>query len=182
MSAYDDIVRARARRAELLATACGALETPLPTAGEVEAAAEAHHEAPSTHGAPLLDFQRFRARRIRAEIRGLLETLVAAVERRDLQGVWDVLDEAAAMRCFPPAVREEALVLARAPKASLRAPIRLYQFYEQLRRLDDEPLEWGDPDQLDLALSARGADIGSRRSISSAGAQRVQAPDPTWSD
>jgi hypothetical protein len=115
---------------------------------------------PAAFGAPRLDFQRFRARRVRrvrAQIEALLEDLAVAIERRDLQAVWDVLDEATAMRCFPPVVHEEALMMARLPKQSHRAPINLYRFREQLQRLGDEPLEWGDPDQLDLLASGSAA-------------------------
>lgn len=102
---------------------------------------------------PALDFERYRARRVRARLEELVDALLAAIERRDLQGVWDVIDEATAVRSFPAGVREEALAMVRLPRASLRAPMKLYQFHEQLRRLDDEPLEWGDPAQLDLPLS-----------------------------
>lgn len=136
----------------------------------------------ATSGTPLLDFERFRARRVREEMRGLLESLLVAIERRDVQGVWDVLDEAAAVRGFPAGVREEALELASAPRKSVRAPIKLYRFYEQLRQLDDEPLEWGDPDQLDLALAPRCADADRDGSTSAAGGQRGQAGDVTWGE
>jgi hypothetical protein len=104
-------------------------------------------------GAPTLDFQRFRARRYRARAGELLDTLATAIGHRDLQAVWDVLDEAMVMRIFPSGVREEALLIVRLPKSSHRAPIQLYRFLEQLQRLDDEPLEWGDPNQLDLPMS-----------------------------
>jgi hypothetical protein len=99
-----------------------------------------------------LDFERYRARRVRAQVLSLLDDLRAAIERRDAQAVWDVLDEATAVRTLPRAVREEALVIVRLSRKSHRAPIRLYQFQEQLRQLGDEPLEWGDPDQLDLGM------------------------------
>lgn len=108
-------------------------------------------------GTPPLDFARFRAQRVRGQLRALLDDLLVAIEQRDLQAVWEVLDDAQAERCLPPAVREEALVLARLPRGSHRAPIHLFRFSEQLRRLDDEPLEWSDPDQLDLGLAARSA-------------------------
>jgi hypothetical protein len=58
-----------------------------------------------------------------------------------------------ATRIFPSGVHEEALLIAQLPKTSHRAPIKLYRFREQLQRLDDEPLEWGDPNQLDLPIS-----------------------------
>jgi hypothetical protein len=104
-------------------------------------------------GATTLDFSRFRARRIRERLLGLLDALVAAIERRDLQAVWDVLDEGDACRCFPPAVREEALVIAGLPRTALRPPTRLYRYYHVLMQLGDEPVEHeGDPDQLPMAF------------------------------
>jgi hypothetical protein len=104
-------------------------------------------------GATTLDLSRFRARRIRQRLLALLDALIAAIERRDLQAVWDVLDESAACRCFPPAVREEALVIAGLPQAVLRPPARLYRYYHMLTQLGDEPVEHeSDPDQLAIAL------------------------------
>lgn len=103
-------------------------------------------------GAPPLDFQRFRARRMRARIGELLDDLEIAITRRDVQAVWDVLDEATAMRCFPRGVREEALAMVRLPRDSYRAPVRLYRYCEQLQQLSDEPAAWADPDQLDLPM------------------------------
>jgi hypothetical protein len=100
-----------------------------------------------------VDFSRYRARRIRRRLLALLDALVAAVERRDLQAVWDVLDEGDACRCFPSAVREEALGIAGLPRTAFRPPTRLYRYYHMLTQLGDEPLEHEiDPDQLPIPL------------------------------
>ena len=107
--------------------------------------------------APAVDFAQYRARRARMRLLELLDALVVAMERRDLQGVWDVLDEDEALRWFPTGVREEALVIARLPRAALRAPLQVYRFYHQLRQLGDEPLDvTGDPRQLALDLAPPG--------------------------
>jgi hypothetical protein len=85
----------------------------------------------------------------------LLDTLIVAIERRDLQAVWDVLDEEEAVRWFAGELREEALTIARLPATSLRAPQRIYRFYHQILQLGDEPLErTGDSGQLALDLEA----------------------------
>jgi hypothetical protein len=149
MSRRQEIARERARREAALAADCGAPEALVVN----DPAVSPDPVGQGSDDAPSLDFQRFRARRVRARIGALLEDLEIAIGRRDLQAVWDVLDEATSMRCFPPGVREEALMIARMPKDSHRAPIKLYRFHEQLQRLDDEPLEWGDPQQLDLPIS-----------------------------
>ena len=106
---------------------------------------------------PAVDFARYRARRLRMRLLDLLDALVVAMERRELQAVWDLLDEEEAVRWFPNGLRQEALTIARLPKSSLRAPIRTYQFYHQLQQLDNEPLELaGDPRQLALELESSG--------------------------
>jgi hypothetical protein len=119
---------------------------------------DAEEEAASESiGSTTLDFSRFRARRIRERLLGLLDDLIVAIERRDLNAVWDVLDADDAARCFPPAVREEALVIAQMPAVSFRAPMRLYRYYHLLTRLGDEPFDDAqDPAQLviDLGPSA----------------------------
>jgi hypothetical protein len=105
--------------------------------------------------ATALDFSRFRARRIRQRLLALLDALAAAIERRDLPAVWDVLDEGDACRCFPPAVREEALVVAGLPHTAFRPPTRLYRYYHMLTQLGDEPVgQEADPAQLPIALPA----------------------------
>ena len=107
--------------------------------------------------APTVDFAQYRARRLRMRLLELIDTLVVAMERRDVQTVWDVLDEEEAMRCFPAGVREEALLIAGLPSSSLRAPVRVYRYYHQLQQLGDEPLDLaGDPRQLALDLAPPG--------------------------
>jgi hypothetical protein len=104
-----------------------------------------------------VDFAQYRARRVRMRLLELLDTLVVAMERRDIQTVWDVLDEDEAVRWFPADVRGEAVTIARLSRSSLRAPLRVYRFYYQLRQLGDEPLDLAsDPRQLGLDLAPPG--------------------------
>ncbi len=123
---------------------------------------EAQEDGVPSAGLPPLDLERFRARRVRAKIRELAGALLIAIQRRDPQGLWDVLDEPGAMRWLPRGVREEALAMVRLPSSSHRAPIRLYRFLEQLMRLEDEPLPRGDPMQLELGVQTM-PDAGRRR-------------------
>lgn len=113
--------------------------------------------------APSVDFAQYRARRHRMRLLDLLDALIAAMERRDAQAVWDLLDEEDVVRSFPAGVRQEALTMARLPRGSLRAPIRAYEFYHQLQQLADEPMpQAGDPRQLSLdftSLADEGASI-----------------------
>lgn len=119
-----------------------------PVHAEEEAASE-------SVGATTYDFATFRARRIRERLLALLDTLAVAIERRDLGAVWRVLDAGDASRCFPPGLREEALMIAALPITSFRAPIRLYRYQHLLMHLGDDPLEVAcDPAQLDLDLVA----------------------------
>lgn len=113
---------------------------------------EGERDAVRAAGPPPLDLERFRARRVRARVRELASDLLVAIERRDLQGLRDVLDEPGALRWLPRGVREEALAMVRLPADSHRAPIRLYRFLEQLMRLADEPLPHADPAQLELGM------------------------------
>jgi hypothetical protein len=107
--------------------------------------------------APAVDFAQYRARRVRLRLLELLDALVVAMERRDLQTVWDVLDEEDAVRGFPAGVRAEALAIARLSRSSLRAPLHAYRFYHQLEQLGDEPLDLSDdPRQLALDLAPPG--------------------------
>ena len=106
---------------------------------------------------PAVDFAQYRARRLRMRLLELLDRLIVAIERRDVQAVWDVLDEDDAVRWFPAGLRQEALSIARLPTASLRAPMRVYRFYHQIVELGAEPLErGGDDGQLSLELSELG--------------------------
>jgi hypothetical protein len=105
--------------------------------------------------APPVDFAQYRARRHRLRLLDLLDALIVAMERRDVQAVWDLLDEEDAVRSFPAGLRQEALMMARLPRGSLRAPIRAYEFYHQLQQLADEPMpQVGDPRQLSLGLAS----------------------------
>ena len=100
-----------------------------------------------------VDFAQYRARRVRMRLLELLDSLVASIERRDQQAVWDVLDEDDAIRWFTAGLREEALTIVRLPATSLRAPLRIYRFYHEILQLGDEPLErTGDTPQLALDL------------------------------
>jgi hypothetical protein len=108
---------------------------------------------------PAVDFAQYRARRLRMRLLELLDTLIVAIERRDLQAVWAVLDDEDAVRWFTAGLREEALTIARLPAASLRAPLRIYRYHHELLQLGDEPLErTGDTPQLALDLDS--ADTG----------------------
>jgi hypothetical protein len=110
-----------------------------------------------------VDFAQYRARRHRLRLLDLLDALIVAMERRDVQAVWDLLDEEDAVRSFPAGVRQEALMMARLPHGSLRAPIRAYEFYHQLQQLAGEPMPAaGDPHQLSLGLASP---AGERASI-----------------
>jgi hypothetical protein len=104
---------------------------------------------PSDLDAATLDFSRFRARRIRERLLGLLDVLVPAIERRDLNAVLTILDQSDASRCFPPVVREEAIGIAALPASMARAPVQLYRYYHVLIQLGDEPVEHEiDPERL----------------------------------
>jgi hypothetical protein len=91
--------------------------------------------------AATLDFSRFRARRMRERLLGLLDTLVRAIDRRDLSAVVNVLDQSDACRCFPADVRDEAIAIAALPGSTVRAPTSLYRYYHMLVQLGDEPME-----------------------------------------
>ena len=105
--------------------------------------------------APTVDFAQYRARRHRLRLLDLLDALIIAMERRDAQAVCDVLDDEDVVRAFPSGVRQEALMMARLPRGSLRAPIRAHEFYHQLQQLADEPMpQLDDPRQLSLDLGA----------------------------
>jgi len=115
-----------------------------PGHAEEEAASE-------STGATTYDFTRYRARRIRERLIVLLDTLAAAIERRDLAAVWRVLDTGDACRCFPPRLREEALTIVRLPLGTHHVPLRLYRYQHLLTQLRDEALEVAcDPAQLDV--------------------------------
>jgi len=98
-------------------------------------------EHSASAGARTYDLSRYRARRIRARLLALLDVLALEIERRDLRAAWAVLEDSDACRCFPPAVREEALTIAQLPPTAFRAPLRLYRYRYVLAQLGDEPLE-----------------------------------------
>jgi hypothetical protein len=91
--------------------------------------------------ATTVDFARYRARRMRGRLLCILNGVLAAIERRDLDRVMSLLDDPEAYRCVPARVREEAIIISQLPESSLRAPIRLYRYQYLLHRLSDEPLE-----------------------------------------
>ena len=118
----------------------------------------------SSGGAPPVDFARYRARRMRARLLELLDDLLVAVERRDPKGVIAVLDDEGARRWFPSGLREEALLIARLPSAALRAPMRIYRYYHQLRQLGEEVFELTyDPRQLSLDLLPAATPLATNR-------------------
>jgi hypothetical protein len=102
-------------------------------------------------GTQTVDLSRYRAKRMRERLLLVVERLLRAIEQRDVERVWHLLDDSEAYRCIPANVREEALVMAQLPARSLRAPVRLYRFQYLLRRLGDDPLA-PSVDQSQLAL------------------------------
>jgi hypothetical protein len=116
---------------------------------ERTAATPAPTSDPST-----VDLARYRARRMRERLSRILDGVLAAIERRDVERVVSLLDDPEAYRCVPARVREEAIVVSQLPEGSLRAPIRLYRYQYLLHRLSDEPLESPlDPAQLALEMA-----------------------------
>jgi len=92
-------------------------------------------------GTQPVDLVRYRAKQMRLRLLLVVERLLHAIERRDLERVWLLLDDPEAYRCIPAAVREEALTMAQLPWQSLRAPVRLYRYQYLLRRLGDDSLD-----------------------------------------
>jgi len=90
-------------------------------------------------GTQTVDLARYRAKRMRHRLMLVAERLLRAVEQRDAERVWALLDDPEAYRCIPANVREEALMMAQLPRTSLRAPVKLYRFHYLLGRLGDEP-------------------------------------------
>ena len=111
---------------------------------------------------PAVDFAEYRARRHRLRLLDLLDALIIAMERRDEQAVWDLLDDEDVVRSFPSGVRQEALMMSRLPRSSLRAPIRAYEFFHQLQQLANEPMApAADPRQLSLNFASSSAQRGA---------------------
>ena len=105
-------------------------------------------------GTQTVDLARYRAKRMRDRLSLIVDRLLRAIDQRDPERVWALLDDPEAYRCIPSNVREEALTMAQAPRTSLRAPVRLYRFQYLLRRLGDEPFgESFDGSQLALDLT-----------------------------
>jgi hypothetical protein len=92
-------------------------------------------------GTQTVDLARYRAKRMRHRLALVVERLLRAIEQRDAERVWALLDDPEAYRCIPSNVREEALMMAQLPRTSLRAPVRLYRYQYLLRRLSDDPLD-----------------------------------------
>ena len=87
---------------------------------------------------PTLDLTRYRARRVRERLLAVAERLLRAIDQRNAERVWAILDDPEAYRFIPANVREEAIMLSQLPSAALRAPVRLYRYQYLLQRLDDE--------------------------------------------
>ncbi|HEX7977502.1 MAG TPA: hypothetical protein VF461_02810 [Gemmatimonadaceae bacterium] len=102
-----------------------------------------------------VDLARYRGQRMRERLLRIVNGMLAAIERRDLDRVVTLLDDPEAYRCIPARVREEAILVAQLPEGSLRAPIRLYRYQYLLYRLSDEPLESPlDPAQFALTFAS----------------------------
>ena len=105
-------------------------------------------------GTQTVDLAHHRAKRMRQRLLLVVERLLHAIEQRDAERVWMLLDDPEAYRCIPSNVREEALAMAQLPGTSLRAPVRLYRYQYLLRRLSDDPLDQViDASQLALELT-----------------------------
>ena len=102
-------------------------------------------------GTQTVDLSRYRAKRMRQRLLLVVDRLLHAIEQRDVERVWHLLDDPEAYRCIPANVREEALAMAQLPARSLRAPVRLYRYQYLLRRLGDEA-PGSSADQAQLAL------------------------------
>lgn len=101
-----------------------------------------------------LDLTRFRARRMRERLLLVSERLLRAIDQRNAERVWAILDDPEAYRYLPANVREEAIMLSQLPSASLRAPVRLYRYQYLLQRLDDDAFVGAEEDpQLALDLT-----------------------------
>ena len=114
-------------------------------------------------GTQTVDLSRYRAKRMRQRLLLVVDRLLRAIEQRDVERVWHLLDDAEAYRYIPANVREEALMMAQLPARSLRAPVRLYRYQYLLRRLGDEPLESVDQSQLALEFTPTPAPIPVQR-------------------
>src|SRR5215211_5028862 len=89
-------------------------------------------------GTQTVDLAHFRAQRMRQRLLLVVERLLRAIQQRNLERVWALLDDPEAYRYIPANVREEAILLAQLPGASLRAPVRLFRYQYLLQRPGDE--------------------------------------------
>ena len=92
-------------------------------------------------GTQTVDLARYRAKRMRHRLALIVERLLRAIDQRDPERVWALLDDPEAYRYIPSNVREEALTMAQLPHTSLRAPVRLYRYQYLLGRLGDDSLD-----------------------------------------
>ena len=102
-------------------------------------------------GTQTVDLAHYRAKRIRQRLMLVVERLLRAIEQRNVERVWAILDDPEAYRYIPANVREEAIVLAQLPSTSLRAPVRLFRYHYLLQRMGDETHELAE-EQTQLAL------------------------------
>jgi hypothetical protein len=102
-------------------------------------------------GTQTVDLAHFRAKRMRQRLLLVVERLMRAIQQRNAERVWAILDDPEAYRYIPANVREEAIMLAQLPSASLRAPVRLFRYQYLLQRLGDETLGLAE-EQTQLAL------------------------------
>ena len=102
-------------------------------------------------GPQTVDLAHYRAKRMRQRLLLVVERLVRAIEQRNAERVWAILDDPEAYRYIPANVREEAIMLAQLPGASLRAPVRLFRYQYLLERLGNDTLGFVE-EQTQLAL------------------------------
>src|SRR5919112_5909430 len=107
---------------------------------------------------PTLDLTRFRARRVRERLLAVAERLLRAIDQRNAERVWAILDDPEAYRYIPANVREEAIRLSQLPSASLRAPVRLFRYQYLLQRMGEELSELAE-EQTQLALDLAPASV-----------------------
>jgi len=102
-------------------------------------------------GTQTVDLAHYRAKRMRQRLLLVVERLMRAIQQRNVERVWAILDDPEAYRYIPANVREEAIMLAQLPSASLRAPVRLFRYQYLLQRLGDEVIGVAE-EQAQLAL------------------------------
>ena len=110
-------------------------------------------------GTQTVDLAHYRAKRMRQRLLLVVERLMRAIQQRNAERVWAILDDPEAYRYLPSNVREEAIMLAQLPSASLRAPVRLFRYQYLLQRLGDEVLGLAEEQQTQLALDLAPAHV-----------------------